>query len=163
MTADARGSVATGFSVGDRVQDIKDGQRGTIRFVGEVPPTKGIWLGVEWDHPDVRGRHDGTHEGVKYFEPLNKSHPNPASFVRPAKVTSGVSVCEAVVGRYGAVEGSTAGVDEKELGRLCREIGAPFVTVVGFDKVMEIRIDPTTPIWPNPRNFFERHTKMIMR
>jgi hypothetical protein len=43
---------------------------------------------------------------------------------------------KAVVDRYGAVEGSsTGGVDEKELDRLCKEIGAPFVTVVGFDKV----------------------------
>jgi dynactin complex subunit len=139
MTADDRENAPGLFYVGDRVQDIKDGHRGTVRFVGEVPPTKGLWLGIEWDHPEVRGRHDGTHEGVKYFETLSKNHPNPASFVRPAKVTTGVSVCEAVAGRYGAVEGSTAGVDEKELRRLCREIGAPFVTVVGFDKVNEKR------------------------
>jgi dynactin complex subunit len=131
MTGDSEG-----FEIGDRVEDLKDGQRGTVRFIGEVPPTKGLWLGVEWDHPEVRGRHDGTHEGVKYFEPTNKAHPHPASFVRPAKVTGGVSVCEAVVGRYGAVEGRTGGVDEAELGRLCKEIGAPFVTVVGFDKVL---------------------------
>jgi dynactin complex subunit len=131
MTGDSEG-----FEIGDRVEDLKDGQRGTVRFIGEVPPTKGLWLGVEWDHPEVRGRHDGTHEGVKYFEPTNKAHPHPASFVRPGKVTGGVSVCEAVVGRYGAVEGRTGGVDEAELGRLCKEIGAPFVTVVGFDKVL---------------------------
>ena len=131
MTGDSEG-----FEIGDRVEDLKDGHRGTVRFIGEVPPTKGLWLGVEWDHPEVRGRHDGTHEGVKYFEPTNKAHPHPASFVRPGKVTGGVSVCEAVVGRYGAVEGRTGGVDEAELGRLCKEIGAPFVTVVGFDKVL---------------------------
>ncbi len=127
------------FAVGDgrdRVEDVKDFQRGTVRFVGEVPPTRGLWLGVEWDNPDIRGKHDGTHEGVKYFQTSNRdNHPTPASFVRPAKVTRGVSIPEAVVGRYGAVEGDTAGVDEQELGRLCREIGAPFVTVVGFDKV----------------------------
>ena len=128
------------LNVGDRVEDTKDGQRGTVRFVGEVPPTRGLWLGVEWDHPELRGKHDGTHEGVKYFETLNRSNPNSASFVRPAKVTSGVSVCEAVIDRYGAVEGSTAGVDEKELERLCKEIGAPFVTVVGFDKVFRYNV-----------------------
>jgi hypothetical protein len=27
------------------------------------------------------------------------------------------------------------GVDKEMLGNLCKEIGAPFVTVVGFDKV----------------------------
>ena len=137
MTVEGKSAAAgDSFCVGDRVEDTKDGQRGTVRFVGEVPPTRGLWLGVEWDHPELRGKHDGTHEGVRYFETLNRANPNSASFVRPAKVTSGVSLCEAVIGRYGAVEGSTAGVDEKELERLCKEIGAPFVTVVGFDKVL---------------------------
>ena len=39
----------------------------TVRFIGEVKNTKGTWLGVEWDDP-ARGKHDGTHEGVKYFD-----------------------------------------------------------------------------------------------
>ncbi len=83
---------AADISVGDRVEDTKDGQRGTVRFVGEVPPTRGLWLGIEWDHPEIRGKHDGTHEGVKYFETMNQAHPNSASFVRPAKVSAGVSI-----------------------------------------------------------------------
>ena len=52
------------FQVGDRIECDK--HRGTILFIGEVPPTRGTWLGVEWDDP-TRGKHDGTHEGVKYF------------------------------------------------------------------------------------------------
>lgn len=42
---------------------------GTIRFSGEVPPTKGLWYGVEWDDPS-RGKHSGVYEktGVQYFE-----------------------------------------------------------------------------------------------
>lgn len=36
-------------------------------FVGEVPPTKGTWLGVEWDDPS-RGKHCGFHEGIQYFK-----------------------------------------------------------------------------------------------
>ena len=40
--------------------------RGTVRYAGEVPPTTGVWLGVEWDDAS-RGKHSGTHNGVCYF------------------------------------------------------------------------------------------------
>lgn len=55
----------------------------TVRFHGEIPGTKGEWLGVEWDDP-VRGKHSGEHQGKQIFECL---HPSPtiASFVRPAR------------------------------------------------------------------------------
>ncbi|XP_016105392.1 tubulin-specific chaperone E [Sinocyclocheilus grahami] len=43
-----------------------DGERGTVRYLGPVLPTAGVWLGVEWDDPE-RGKHDGSHEGVRYF------------------------------------------------------------------------------------------------
>lgn len=43
-----------------------DGARGTIRYIGEVSGTQGEWYGVDWDDPK-RGRHDGSHNGVKYF------------------------------------------------------------------------------------------------
>jgi dynactin complex subunit len=42
------------------------GQACTIRYIGPVAAKSGEWLGVEWDDP-LRGRHDGTHAGVKYF------------------------------------------------------------------------------------------------
>lgn len=42
------------------------GDLGTIKFVGPVNNTSGIWLGVEWDDPR-RGRHDGTKDGKRYF------------------------------------------------------------------------------------------------
>lgn len=51
-------AVGTRFSQGPH--------RGTVRYVGEVPSTRGIWLGVEWDDAG-RGKHDGTHDGVRYF------------------------------------------------------------------------------------------------
>ncbi len=41
-------------------------QFATVRYIGQVPPTKGEWLGVEWDNVS-RGKHDGFHEGVRYF------------------------------------------------------------------------------------------------
>lgn len=52
------------YVIGERVEC--DGHRGTVLFVGEVPPTKGSWLGVEWDD-STRGRHSGSHEGTQYF------------------------------------------------------------------------------------------------
>lgn len=45
---------------------IKDSHKGTVLFVGEVPPTKGLWLGVEWDDAE-RGKHDGLHDDKRYF------------------------------------------------------------------------------------------------
>ncbi|KAF3688159.1 Tubulin-specific chaperone E Tubulin-folding cofactor E [Channa argus] len=62
------------------------GERATVRYVGFVPPTTGLWLGVEWDNPE-RGKHDGSHGGVQYF---TCRHPQGGSFVRPAKVSFGV-------------------------------------------------------------------------
>ena len=38
-----------------------------MRYFGPIEATKGDWLGVEWDEPG-RGKHDGSHKGVKYFE-----------------------------------------------------------------------------------------------
>ena len=39
---------------------------GTIKYVGPVNNTTGIWLGVEWDDP-ARGKHDGSKDGKQYF------------------------------------------------------------------------------------------------
>jgi dynactin complex subunit len=55
------------FRVGQRIE-VED-MRGTIRYIGEVPSTKGTWLGVEWDDKE-RGKHSGEHNGVKYFDCL---------------------------------------------------------------------------------------------
>jgi dynactin complex subunit len=40
--------------------------RGTIRYVGEVEGTEGVWLGVEWDDAN-RGKHSGTRGETTYF------------------------------------------------------------------------------------------------
>ncbi len=37
---------------------------GCVQNRSSVPA--GLWLGVEWDDPE-RGKHDGSHEGVRYF------------------------------------------------------------------------------------------------
>ncbi|KAI0842853.1 RNI-like protein [Hypoxylon sp. FL0890] len=67
--------------VGDRLS--YDGAVCTVRYIGEVSGTSGTWLGVEWDDP-ARGKHDGSHKGVRYFNCRSKS-PTAASFVRPTR------------------------------------------------------------------------------
>lgn len=42
------------------------GYLGTIRYVGPVDGTQGVWLGVEWDDAH-RGKHDGLKNGKRYF------------------------------------------------------------------------------------------------
>nr|XP_046232483.1 tubulin-specific chaperone E isoform X2 [Scatophagus argus] len=81
-------------AVGRRVSCGKE--RATVRYVGPVPPTAGLWLGVEWDHPE-RGKHDGSHDGVQYF---TCRHPTGGSFVRPAKVSFGLDFLSAMCQRY---------------------------------------------------------------
>lgn len=53
------------MDVGNRVEC--DGALGTVKWIGEVPSTQGVWYGVDWDDEN-RGKHDGTHNGIKYFE-----------------------------------------------------------------------------------------------
>lgn len=50
--------------VGGRISYF--GHLGTVKFIGEVENTTGIWLGIEWDNPD-RGKHDGVKDGKRYF------------------------------------------------------------------------------------------------
>ncbi|XP_075059418.1 tubulin-specific chaperone E isoform X2 [Mixophyes fleayi] len=75
---------------------ICDGEYATVCYVGMVPPTTGLWLGVEWDNP-LRGKHDGSHKGTRYF---TCSHPTGGSFIRPKKAEFGVSFLTAVTTRY---------------------------------------------------------------
>ena len=51
-------------SIGTRISH--SGYIGTIRYVGPVDGTNGLWLGVEWDDPK-RGKHDGSRDGRRYF------------------------------------------------------------------------------------------------
>ena len=43
-----------------------------VRWVGEVDGTEGEWLGLEWDR-EGRGKHDGTHKGTTYFQPVRSA------------------------------------------------------------------------------------------
>ncbi|CAG8438835.1 8592_t:CDS:10 [Ambispora gerdemannii] len=72
-------------------------QFATVRYVGPVPPTKGDWLGVEWDSVS-RGKHDGVHNGIRYF---TCSIPNSGSFIRfSSKINTGRSFLSALTEKY---------------------------------------------------------------
>ena len=51
-------------SVGSRVVNV-NGLRGTVKYIGPVDGSTGIWLGVEWDDPTK-----GKHSGKGYFGTL---------------------------------------------------------------------------------------------
>lgn len=55
----------TEFYVGQRL--CFEGAPCTVRYHGPVAGTKGDWLGVEWDENQDRGKHDGSHQGKRYF------------------------------------------------------------------------------------------------
>ncbi|GAA5887432.1 hypothetical protein JCM16303_004281 [Sporobolomyces ruberrimus] len=76
-------------------------QLGSILYRGPVPPTKGEWLGIEWDDP-LRGKHSGVHDktGVRYFETRVGGA---GSFLRPnapGLVLEGLSFKEAFESKY---------------------------------------------------------------
>ena len=75
---------------------ICDGEYGTIKYFGEVPPSNGLWYGVEWD-VDGRGKHSGEHEGVQYF---TCSRPGNGSFIRAKKLDFGVDVVTALERKF---------------------------------------------------------------
>ena len=57
------------------------------------------------------------------------------------QVTGGIDLEECLNERYGAVSGSNAGVDMSEVANLKREMNAPFIELVGFDRVNEQQAD----------------------
>ncbi|XP_042036199.1 tubulin-folding cofactor E-like [Salvia splendens] len=85
--------------VGQRVHFAGQPRRvGTVRYVGPVEGYGGDWVGVDWD-ADGQGKHDGSHNGVRYFTARGL---HTASFVRSHNLSSGVSLLEAFETRYRA-------------------------------------------------------------
>ena len=117
------------YQIGQRIFEPVEKARGTIKYIGQVDDTKGSWIGVDWDDPK-RGKHDGSHNGTKYFKTQS---PTSGSFVREAKISPGVTFEAAVEDRYG----SSAEADPELIENIRRDINAPFLQLVGFDKVNE--------------------------
>ncbi|VDM32272.1 unnamed protein product [Hydatigera taeniaeformis] len=63
------------------MQVLCTGELGTLRYIGPVDFTDGLWLGVELRGP--HGRHDGAVAGHRYFT----CTPNHGVLVRPSRVT----------------------------------------------------------------------------
>ena len=86
-----------------------DGHKGTLLFLGRLQKSKNpdaVYAGVAWDDA-TRGKHDGCHEGTRYFA----CAPGCGSFVHPEKLNIGVSFMSAVRERYCA---AVTAADEAE-------------------------------------------------
>ncbi|XP_056377217.1 kinesin-like protein KIF13A isoform X3 [Hyla sarda] len=68
------------LSLGDQVC-IGDNKIGTVRYIGSVDFSRGVWVGVEL-HVQL-GKHDGTVKGREYF----RCKPKYGVFVRPNRLT----------------------------------------------------------------------------
>ncbi|KAG0256650.1 hypothetical protein BG011_004377 [Mortierella polycephala] len=106
-----------------------DNFRGTVRYFGPVPPTKGEWIGVEWDEKE-RGKHSGEHNGTQYFQCL---FPGTGSFTRYSnKVHTGDTLLAILKERY--VQDKTNPVEKLYLGESKIE-----VDVYDFERVKKIQ------------------------
>uniref|UniRef100_R4G3X9 Tubulin-specific chaperone E n=1 Tax=Rhodnius prolixus TaxID=13249 RepID=R4G3X9_RHOPR len=128
MTSDQQGleeSKTCNLLVGDRVQ--VGNHRATVKYVGPVPPTKGLWLGLDWDDPS-RGKHDGQYAGTKYFE---ARYSTSGSLVRLEKVEVGQTICDAIKERYG---GTGQVMSAEQLEEIRRALNTPFLEMVGLER-----------------------------
>ncbi|CAB3232661.1 unnamed protein product [Arctia plantaginis] len=105
---------------------------GTVKYIGEVHGYKGVWYGVEWDNP-TRGKHDGSLDDVQYFK---ASKPGAGSFIRPNKISPLRTCSDAIRKYYGDREDETVAAHRRTvINEWKREMGAPFIEMVGFDKI----------------------------
>uniref|UniRef100_A0A2H1WCF3 Tubulin-specific chaperone E n=1 Tax=Spodoptera frugiperda TaxID=7108 RepID=A0A2H1WCF3_SPOFR len=116
--------------IGSRVKSNDD--FGTVKYIGEVHGYKGVWYGVEWDDP-ARGKHDGSVDDVQYFK---TSKPGAGSFIRPNKISPFKTCAEAIRKYYGDREDETVAAHRRTvINEWKREMGAPFIEMVGFEKI----------------------------
>uniref|UniRef100_A0AC35GTM5 Tubulin-specific chaperone E n=1 Tax=Panagrolaimus sp. PS1159 TaxID=55785 RepID=A0AC35GTM5_9BILA len=77
---------------------MHNGDRGYIRYYGEVVGYDGKWYGIEWENSTKRGKHNGTVKGKKYFETKN---PKGASFIRETEeISIGENIVTLISQRY---------------------------------------------------------------
>lgn len=126
---------------------LSPGHLGTIKYIGRVTGTDGLWYGVEWDDP-TRGRHDGVKDGKRYFtcryafflwssyqcnQFSTGSIPNAGSFIRPsAPLSFGRSFLTALTMKYVEAEHGSDTLEKVVLGS---SKGTIEVEAVGLDKI----------------------------
>ncbi|XP_047999954.1 tubulin-specific chaperone E [Leguminivora glycinivorella] len=132
-TMDSRNGTEEGESqvrIGSRVKCNDD--FATVKYIGEVQGYKGIWYGVEWDDP-ARGKHDGSVDDIQYFK---TSKPGAGSFIRPNKIAPTITCADAIKKYYGDREDETVAAHRRTvINEWKREMGAPFIEMVGFEKI----------------------------
>lgn len=101
-----------------------------MKYVGQVEGYSGNWVGVEWDNCD--GKHDGSVNGVRYF---NAQFPKSASFARPHNLSSGISLLQALDVRYRT---SSTKEEEDEMYVLSASNKRVNVQLVGKDRIEDI-------------------------
>ncbi|KAJ8950146.1 hypothetical protein NQ314_007999 [Rhamnusium bicolor] len=105
-------STISDYNIGSRIECC--GHFGTIKYIGPVEGHPGVWLGIDWDDVE-RGKHNGTVNGIHYFQ---TQHPKSGSFLRKEKV-------------------NFAKIKEQQLLMFQQSINAPFLELVGFDKITD--------------------------
>ncbi|XP_063943504.1 tubulin-folding cofactor E isoform X2 [Daucus carota subsp. sativus] len=117
------------LKIGQRVHSVGDCRRiGTVKYVGEVEGYSGEWVGIEWDN-DAQGKHDGSVNGVRYFQAKSATS---ASFVRPHKLSSGISFLQALDLRY---RSTSTKEEEDEMYVLSATNRRVSVQLLGKDKI----------------------------
>lgn len=127
----ANPSDSSEFTIGKRVHSIGDSRKiGTVMYVGNVEGYSGTWIGVDWDN-DGSGKHDGSHNGVRYFEAKS---PKSASFNRPHTLSTGITLLEALKVRY---HGASTKEEEDEMYVLSASNKRVSIQLMGKDKAQD--------------------------
>ncbi|XP_045465078.1 tubulin-specific chaperone E [Harmonia axyridis] len=124
------------FQIGDRIECSDS--IGTVKYIGNIEGYSSIWLGIDWDDPN-RGKHNGNFNGKQYFE---ASFQSSGTFVRPEKVEFGQSIITSIIERYGKKHNDSMPLEiQQELFNFQQSINAPFLEMVGFEKVLDKQSD----------------------
>uniref|UniRef100_A0A8R1TLI8 Tubulin-specific chaperone E n=1 Tax=Onchocerca volvulus TaxID=6282 RepID=A0A8R1TLI8_ONCVO len=133
------------LTVGDRVE--VGGNRGTIKYIGNVEGYDGEWIGIDWDNPE-RGKHDGFLKGKRYFQANSAKS---GSFIRSNVVNTGKNLLEEMNNRYinykqfDKVEFGSKNVDLANMAKIYKKQNNLWeLRVIAVDNMKVARAPPTT-------------------
>ncbi|RXK40003.1 hypothetical protein M231_02643 [Tremella mesenterica] len=91
------------YVIGHRYLHSKSHQPLTLRYIGPLPSTDSLWLGVEYDDISF-GKHDGVYQGVKMFKVLQEGAGAFIKFnVGSMPLRQGRTFVEVLEERYGSI------------------------------------------------------------